>query len=115
MLVVSVACFIIAFIPATGHVKSLRLVLALFGKLCITVTFNAYFSWTMELYGTDLRANAMGIGNVAVRLGGASAPWIVKVLRHVDKMLPFLVMGTLGIVGGLLMLSFPETKDVGES
>lgn len=112
MICASISVFCVALIPSTGRIKILRVVFGVIGKGLITMVFNGFLSWTLELYGTDLRANAMGVLNVATRVGGASSPWIAKALKHINPMAPFLVMGVLAFTAGCVMYTFPETKGV---
>ena len=112
MIVASLACIAVAFIPSTGKIKFIRLIFGVFGKACVTVVFNTFPSWTIELYGTDLRANAMGILNAASRMGGASSPWVAKALKHINPMAPFILMGCFGLIAGCVMFTLPETKGI---
>ena len=108
--VASVCCIAVAFIPEVGSIRFCRLVLGAIGKFSITIAYNTYFVWVMELYGTEIRANAMGICNIACRIGGASAPWIAKGLMYYSRMASFIVMGSVGVVAGCMAMTLPETK-----
>ena len=52
----------------------------------------------------------MGLLQVISRVGAASAPWVAQFLRHVDERLPFILMGGLTIIAGLLCFKLDETK-----
>ena len=105
----SLCCIAVAFVPQEGNIQILRLLLGVFGKFSITMALNTYYLWTMELYSTHLRANGLGLGNIACRMGGALAPWISKGLMYYSEMAPYVVMGSLGIVTGFVAVSLPET------
>ena len=109
--VASLACILIGFVPPAGNTKVLRLIFGITGNFCINMAFNLFLVWTMELYGTDLRANAMGASNFMARMGGAVAPWIVKGLKHVDQNAPFFLEGCLGVSAALMLWSLVETKN----
>ena len=108
--VASVCCITVVFIPEDGTIRFIRLALGVVGKFSITITYNTLFIWTMELYGTEIRGSAVGVCNIASKIGGASAPWIAKGLTYYSKMTSFLVMGILGVIGGCLAITLSETK-----
>ena len=51
----------------------------------------------------------MGLLVVISRIGAASAPWVAQYLAYVNKYLPFIVMGSLTLVGAGLSLKLKET------
>ena len=106
----SISCLAVAFIPGSGVVRYVRLLLGVLAKFSANTALNTYYLWTMELYGTELRASGLGLGNMACRIGGASAPWIAKGLTYYSRMAPYLVMGSMGVLAGGLALTLPETK-----
>ena len=57
------------------------------------------------------RAQGMGYLQIMARIGSALAPWIADWLVQIHQVLPFAVMGILTIVGAVLALWLPETKD----
>ena len=44
--------------------KWLRVTLGMMGKLCITLSFNAFYIWSVELYPTTVRYANNGFGKV---------------------------------------------------
>ncbi|XP_057314092.1 solute carrier family 22 member 3-like [Hydractinia symbiolongicarpus] len=112
MVVGGIACILVAFVPDTGDAKYVRVVIGLLGKMCITLSFDAIYTWSVEIYPTAVRAEGMGFLQVTSRIGAASAPWVAKGLRSLHKSVPFAFMGiaTLLAVAGLLVL--PETRGV---
>ena len=47
---------------------------------------------------------------ITSRLGAASAPWIAKGVKSTHESLPFIIMGSLGLAGGIACFFLPETK-----
>ncbi|XP_066923418.1 solute carrier family 22 member 3-like [Clytia hemisphaerica] len=92
--------------------KVIRICLGMLGKLFVTLSFDAIATLLVEVYPTNIRSEAFGIINIAVYIGGASAPWVAKGFLKVLPGLPFIVMGVLGIVAGFVNHFLPETKGV---
>lgn len=105
-----IACIIVAFIPSTGAIKIFRIVLAMFGKLCITISFSNVYIWSIEILSTDIRAEGMGFLQITSRIGAASSPWIAKSLKSLHPYAPFIVMGSLSVIAAFACLVLPETK-----
>ena len=53
----------------------------------------------------------MGYLQIMSRIGSALAPWISDWLIQIHQVLPFAIMGMLTIIGAVLALWLPETKD----
>ena len=115
MFIGSVACVMVAFIPATGDAKIARILLGMVGKLCITVSFDAIYTWSVELYPTNIRAEGMGFLQVTSRIGAASAPWVAKGLKSLHKSIPFVFMGVAAFIAAGLLIMLPETKGLATS
>ena len=111
MLVAGIICIVVAFVPI-GAKRSYRVVLGMCGKLCVTLSFDAIYTWSVELYPTDVRAQGMGFLQIASRIGAASAPWIAKGLKTLHESVPFIVMGVAALISAFLTLCLPETKDL---
>ena len=52
----------------------------------------------------------MGWLQITSRIGSASASWVAKGLKAVHHVTPFIVMGSLAVIGSVLSLLLPETK-----
>jgi len=118
MIVGGLACIGVAFIPndVLNHAfKWSRVGLGMLGKLCITVSFNSFYIWSVELYPTIVRSQGMGLLSVVSRLGGASAPWVAQFLGHVHVALPFGVMGGLTLASAITLCGLKETMGVATS
>ena len=49
---------------------------------------------------------------VVSRLGAASAPWVAQYLNEVHEVLPFTVMGGLGVIASIICFKLKETNGV---
>jgi len=113
MIMAGLSCIGVAIIPNHSHIpkfKWSRVTLGTFGKLCICVSFNTLYIWSVEIYPTIVRSQGMGLLSVVSRCGAASAPWVAQWLRHAHVMLPFALMGGLTLIGAFLCLLLHETK-----
>ena len=99
-------------IPAMPSTWTLRVVVGMLGKMFMTVSYNSISIWAIEIYTTNIRAEAFSIMKVASTIGGASAPWIAKGLKRVSPNLPFYIMGSLGFLAGVTCLVLPETNGI---
>lgn len=111
MAIGSITCLAIAFIPNEDSFKVYRVTLGIVGKCFITTSFSSIYTWSLELYSTDIRAEGIGFLQVTSRIGAASSPWIAKALKKLHHTTPFIVMGVVSLLGALLLLLLPETKD----
>jgi len=112
----SVACMAVAFIPKDKGRQGLvtfRVVVGMIGKLSITISFNAIYTWSVELHPTVIRSRGMGLLQISSRVGAASAPWVSEGLKSVHHVVPFLVMGASSFIATALMFLLPETKGKG--
>ena len=82
----------------------------LFGKMCITASFNVAYIFSGEVFATSIRNSSMGIVSGMGRVGAILSPYIVMAGESFPGF-HFLVFGLLGISGGLLSFWLPETKD----
>jgi len=108
LLFTGIACIIGGFL-APGTI--LRTVLAMTGKFFASANFAIIYVYTAELYPTIIRSRGVGCCSVMARIGGSiPAPYIALYLPSVTiAAMPFFVMGTLAVIGGLLCLLLPET------
>ena len=89
----------------------LSVTLSMTGRFLLSFTLSSYWIWVAELFPTQIRGEAFGILVLGIRMGGATAPFVVKSLRHVHRYTPFLTMASLGITSVLLFIKLPETKE----
>uniref|UniRef100_A0A8C7ZU61 Solute carrier family 22 member 5 n=1 Tax=Oryzias sinensis TaxID=183150 RepID=A0A8C7ZU61_9TELE len=105
---------LIQFIPES--VQQVALALEMTGKFGFTMAFSIVYIYTAELYPTVLRNVGMGVCSSAARIGSITAPYIIY-LGTYDKVLPYILMGSLTISSSMVNLFLPETlhKDLPET
>lgn len=81
--------------------------LEMLGKFGMTAAFCIVYTVSSELFPTVIRNTAMGCCSMAARLGTIISPFIIY-LGQVYKALPYIIMGSLAIIGALLCLLLPE-------
>ncbi|XP_066185082.1 solute carrier family 22 member 4-like isoform X3 [Sylvia atricapilla] len=101
----SVVLFI-QLVPAELYVLSVGLVML--GKFGITAAFSMLYVYNVELYPTQVRNMAVGATSTASRLGSIIAPYFVY-LGAYDRFLPYILMGSLTVLIGILTLFLPES------
>lgn len=107
-----ISCIIVVFIPSVGKIKAFRILMGIFGKFCLSMTFDAVFTWSVEIYPTSLRSKGMGFLNSTCHIGSAAAPFIAKGLRPIARWLPFVAMGAPAVIGACIGMLLPETRVV---
>uniref|UniRef100_A0A8C6TLI3 Solute carrier family 22 member 5 n=1 Tax=Neogobius melanostomus TaxID=47308 RepID=A0A8C6TLI3_9GOBI len=105
---------LIQFIPET--LQSVALALEMTGKFGFTMAFGTVYIYTAELYPTVIRNVGMGMCSSAARVGSITAPYVIY-LGTYNKILPYIVMGSLTMVSCVVNLFLPETlnKDLPET
>ncbi|KAM9788672.1 organic cation/carnitine transporter 2-like [Neosynchiropus ocellatus] len=98
--------FFIQLVPE--ELPVLAISLEMLGKMFITAGTSLLFSYSSELYPTSLRNTATGACNSVARLGSCITPFLFE-LRHVNKFLPYIILGTLSMVAAAATLFLPET------
>uniref|UniRef100_A0A3Q2DQA6 Solute carrier family 22 member 21 n=1 Tax=Cyprinodon variegatus TaxID=28743 RepID=A0A3Q2DQA6_CYPVA len=97
---------IIQLVPA--HLVFLSITFEMMGKFAVTTAFSVAYAYTAELYPTVLRNTAFGACSMASRIGSIIAPFFIY-LRTYYIYLPYILMGSLTTVAGLLSLLLPES------
>ncbi|XP_068600495.1 solute carrier family 22 member 4-like [Brachionichthys hirsutus] len=97
---------LIQFIPDSLHY--LALALEMTGKFGFTMAFGVVYVYTVEIYPTVLRNVGLGMCSSAARIGSITAPYVIY-LRTYNKVLPYIVMGSLTIASSLVNFFLPET------
>uniref|UniRef100_A0A3P9B5C7 Solute carrier family 22 member 5 n=1 Tax=Maylandia zebra TaxID=106582 RepID=A0A3P9B5C7_9CICH len=105
---------LIQFIPDTLH--NVALALEMTGKFGFTMAFSIVYIYTAEIYPTVLRNIGMGMCSSAARVGSITAPYVIF-LGTYNKVLPYILMGSLTIASSVVNLFLPETlhKDLPET
>ncbi|XP_043241055.1 solute carrier family 22 member 7-like [Amphibalanus amphitrite] len=88
---------------------TLWLVLGLVGKLSISSAFSMRNSYLSEYMPTQQRGLALGVSQMAVRVGGAVSPFVVDLVSDVHELAPSAVFGAVVLVASLAALLLPET------
>lgn len=110
------SCALVSAVEEDNSVQGLtyaRLTLGLVGKLLLTLAYDVIYTWTVELYPTQIRTEAMAFVQITSRIGGGVSPFIAKGLQKYSKRLPFIVMGMISIISACLLCFLPETKSSG--
>ena len=63
-----------------------------------------------KIYQYFCRSKATALLYLFSCIGGACAPWISQGLSHLHAIAPFIVMGSLTTVGGILCCVLKETR-----
>nr|XP_023418507.1 solute carrier family 22 member 4 [Cavia porcellus] len=114
-IIAGVLCFgggvllLIQLVPSDYSFLSIGLVML--GKFGVTSAFAMLYVFTAELYPTLVRNMAVGIASMASRVGSIIAPYFVY-LGAYNKLLPYIVMGSLTVFIGIVTLFFPESFGV---
>ncbi|XP_044520607.1 solute carrier family 22 member 4 isoform X2 [Gracilinanus agilis] len=96
----------IQLVPIEYHFLSIALVML--GKFGITSAFSMLYVFTAELYPTLVRNMAVGATSMSSRVGSIIAPYFVY-LGAYDQILPYILMGSLTVLIGIVTLLFPES------
>ncbi|XP_060941931.1 organic cation/carnitine transporter 2-like [Limanda limanda] len=96
----------IQLIPA--NLIPVAITLEMMGKFAVSTAFAFVYAYTAEVYPTVLRNTAIGACSMASRLGSIIAPYFIY-LRSYSVSLPYILMGSLMTLAGLLSLLLPET------
>ncbi|KAJ0061494.1 hypothetical protein NL108_005354 [Boleophthalmus pectinirostris] len=97
---------LIPFIPQ--NLTALATALEMLGKFGATAAFTIVYAYTAELYPTVLRNTAVATCSMAARLGSIIAPYFIY-LRSLWVSLPYMLMGALTVVTGVMSLLLPES------
>nr|XP_028573823.1 solute carrier family 22 member 4-like [Podarcis muralis] len=90
------------------NLNLLSVILVMLGKFGITSAFSMLYVYTAELYPTIVRNMAVGATSMSSRVGSIIAPYFVY-LGAYDRYLPYIVMGSLTVLIGILTLFLPES------
>lgn len=84
--------------------------LAIVGRFWVNISYNIGLQYAAEVLPTVVRAQGVALIHIMGYVASILAPFVVY-LDIVSSILPLLVLGTMGILGGLLTLLLPETLD----
>uniref|UniRef100_A0A3Q4BFI3 Major facilitator superfamily (MFS) profile domain-containing protein n=1 Tax=Mola mola TaxID=94237 RepID=A0A3Q4BFI3_MOLML len=83
------------------------LALEMTGKFGFTMAFSIVYIYTAEIYPTVLRNVGMGMCSSAARIGSITAPYVIYLTYN--KVLPYILMGSLTIASSVVNFFLPET------
>uniref|UniRef100_A0A8C6TLT8 Solute carrier family 22 member 21 n=1 Tax=Neogobius melanostomus TaxID=47308 RepID=A0A8C6TLT8_9GOBI len=96
----------IPFIPQ--KLAAIAVTLEMLGKFGAATAFTIVYAYTAELYPTVLRNTAVATCSMASRVGSIIAPYFIY-LSNYWVSLPYVLMGTITALSGILSLLLPET------
>ena len=105
LFVTSVAMFLVC----VKKDATLWLVLGLVGKLGVSAAFSMRSSYLSEYMPTQQRGVALGVCEIAVRIGAAVSPFVVDLVSSLHETAPSAVFGVVALVASLTTLLLPET------
>lgn len=78
------------------------------GRFCVNISYNIGLQYAAELLPTVVRAQGVATIHIMGYIASIISPFIVY-LAVVSPILPLLLLGIFGIIGGVLALFLPET------
>ncbi|XP_065062349.1 organic cation transporter-like protein isoform X1 [Rhopilema esculentum] len=114
--IAGISCIAVSLIPKKSGSKpselvGLRVSFGVLGRFCITLSYDAIYIWSTEMYPTCVRSAAMGYLQIFAHIGSSLAPWVAKWLVAFHVVLPFSIMGGLAVISAILLLRLPETAN----
>ncbi|KAL2077663.1 hypothetical protein ACEWY4_027167 [Coilia grayii] len=103
-----IVLLLIKLVPA--ELGALSVTLAMLGKITMTAAFLFVYLYGAELLPTVVRNMGLGITIMASRVGSTLSAYIAYMGIY-DRTLPYILMGCISIVCGIISLLLPETKD----
>lgn len=100
--------FCIGIIITPENSATLQVVLALLGKIGISMATCVSWIHAAEMYSTNIRNKALSICNTSSRLGGVVSPMVLA-LGRIHPNADFFIFGLSAVVGGVLSRGLPET------
>ncbi|XP_052569171.1 solute carrier family 22 member 19-like [Peromyscus californicus insignis] len=101
---------ILAIIFVPEEMQILRMVLATLGGAFSFVSVGNTLVHANELLPTTIRATALGIIGISGSIGASLSPLFMILKTYFDS-LPWIIYGVLPILGSLVVLLLPETKN----
>ncbi|XP_045769459.1 organic cation transporter protein-like [Maniola jurtina] len=98
----------ILFIIIPRGMSTFRLITYLLGKFGIAMAMTSVYLYTSELYPTEFRHTLLAFSSMIGRIGSIVAP-LTPVFIQYWHGLPSAMFGAVGFLGGVLVLTQPET------
>ncbi|XP_070534570.1 organic cation transporter protein-like [Ptychodera flava] len=104
-IIITALCWMVAGMVGNEAVKISFVVVA---KMFAVIQYIAFFAYSAELYPTEVRNASIGLGQTLAYIGATVAPYIFA-LMDINPLLPFIIISSLLVVGGVMVLLLPET------
>ncbi|XP_068600168.1 organic cation/carnitine transporter 2-like [Brachionichthys hirsutus] len=101
--------FLLLTLLVPANLVHVAVALEMMGKFAVTTAFSIMYAYTVEVYPTVLRNTALGACSMASRIGSIVAPYAIY-LRSYSISLPYILIGSLTVLSGLLSLLLPESN-----
>ncbi|XP_055589802.1 organic cation/carnitine transporter 2 isoform X2 [Uranotaenia lowii] len=99
----------ILFTIVNSELGSVTMALNVAIKMCVGVTFFAINLQSIEIYPTCLRQTGHALASIVGNLFGMLGPYIVYLGTEYDIRFPFIVIGSLSVIGAVCTAFLPET------
>ncbi|XP_060771235.1 solute carrier family 22 member 4 isoform X3 [Neoarius graeffei] len=90
---------------------SVTVALAMVGKLGVTAAFAVLYISTAEQFPTVVRGMGMGVCSMCSKIGSTISPFF-PYFGHYNQVLPYILMGLLTLIAGVLSILMPETRGI---
>lgn len=110
MTVTGVACLVAIAVPR--DIPIVLTALAVISKFSISVSFTSMYLLSSEIYPTVVRNVGLGSCSMMGRIGAIAAPFMKEAAEYVHRALPLALFGVISLIGAVLVLFLPETKDM---
>lgn len=84
--------------------------LAMLGRFSVNISYNIGLQYAAELLPTVVRAQGVAFIHIMGYVASIISPFVVLLAKY-NNNLPFIVLGIVGIVAGILSVFLPETLD----
>ncbi|XP_059098093.1 solute carrier family 22 member 1-like [Tigriopus californicus] len=86
------------------------LIMTMIGRLCVTYALNTVFNICLEIVPTVVRGQGMAMAKLLADLAIFTSPYVVFT-GSIHMAIPFIIIGVLSILSGILAVFLPETAD----
>ncbi|XP_045101089.1 organic cation transporter-like protein [Portunus trituberculatus] len=103
------ALFTLAVIPIAEYSTTV-LILAVFGKMATSSSFQTVVFYASELYPTEIRTRGISTSAMVSRIGSMAAPFINDMVGPAYPWAPFVIFGLGSLLAAAVTLLLPETR-----